>query len=86
MPRLSAAIFMAAFTCAPCPVLADEENPYASKPKTQQDIIREQEQACRNLKGEARSECLNNYVGPSHEKSGGAWKRPANPPRPQGRK
>ena len=85
MPRLSAAIFVAAFACAPCPVLADDENPYVSKPKTQQDIIREREQACRNLKGEARSECLANYVGPSHEKSGGAWKRPANPPRPQGR-
>ena len=78
-------MLIAAFGCAPYPAPADEDMPYQSKPKTQQDIIREREQACRGLKGEARSECLANYVGPSHERSGGAWKRPPSPPRQQGR-
>ena len=85
MSRVSAAMLIAAFACAPYPVLADDDNAYMGKPKSQQDIIREREQACRDLKGDARTECLANYVGPTREKSGGAWKRPPNPPRPQGR-
>ena len=85
MFRASAAVLMAAFTCMPGPAPADEDMPYQSKPKTQQDILREREQACRGLKGEARTECLANYVGPTREKSSGAWKKPPNPPRAQGR-
>lgn len=85
MPRVSVAMLIAAFACAPYPVLADDDSPYTAKPKSQQDIIREREQACQGLKGEARSECLANYVGPTRDKPSGAWKRPPNPPRPQGR-
>lgn len=83
--RLYAVALIAGLACIPLAAPADEDMPYQPKPKTQQDIAREREQACRGLTGEARNECLANYVGPSHEKSGGAWKRPPSPPRPQGR-
>jgi hypothetical protein len=86
MPRVSAAMLIAALMWAPHPVVADEDSAYMPKPKSQQDIIREREKACQGLKGEARNECLANYVGPPREKSGGSWKRPPNPPREQGRK
>jgi len=79
-------VLIAAFALVPCTAGAQEDtvNP-GSKARTQQDIIRESEQACRGLKGEARAECLANYVGPLKDKPSGAWKRPPNPPKPQGR-
>jgi hypothetical protein len=84
IPRACAAVLIAAFICSPCLLLADDDM-YTTKPKSQQDILKEREQACRGLKGEARTECLANYVGPTREKSSGAWKKPPNPPRAQGR-
>ena len=87
MMRVRAAMLIAALAFAPCAADADEESGARrdDKPRSQQDILRESEQACKGLKGEARMECLGNYVGPTREKPGGAWKRPPNPPRPQGR-
>lgn len=85
MARMSAAMLIAVLASAPYPVIADEDSTYMGKPKSQQDILREREQACQGLKGEARNECLANYVGPTREKPAGTWKRPPNPPRAQGR-
>lgn len=65
---------------------AQDESPRRDeKPRTQQDILKESERACAGLKGEARSECMANYVGPVRDKPAGSWKRPPNPPRPSGR-
>jgi len=65
---------------------AQDESPRRDeRPRTQQDILKESERACAGLKGEARMECLANYVGPVHDKPAGTWKRPPNPPRPNGR-
>jgi hypothetical protein len=88
MSRVLTAMLMAVFAIAPYAGRAQEENPSSTNRggRTQQDIMREREQACRGLKGEARTECLANYVGPVHDKPSGAWKRPPNPPQPQGRK
>jgi len=88
MSRALAAMLMAVFAVAPYTGRAQDESSYSGSNRggrTQQDIIREREQACSGLKGEARSECLANYVGPTRDKPSGAWKRPPNPPRPQGR-
>ena len=88
MPRAVAAMLIAASALAPYAVRAQDDNAYGgggTKARTQQDIMREKEQACRGLKGEARTECLANYVGPVNEKPGGSWKRPPNPPKPSGR-
>jgi hypothetical protein len=87
MPRVFAAMLVAALALAPCAAYPQDESAYkADKPRSQQDIIREREKACQGLKGEARMECLANYVGPREEKTDrGSWKRPPNPPRPQGR-
>ena len=86
MSRVVAAMLMAAFAFAPYAAYGQDESARrGDTPRSQQDIIREREQACRGLKGEARTECLANYVGPIHDKPSGAWKRPPNPPRSQGR-
>ncbi len=86
MGRIPAAMLIAAFAFAPCAGRAQDDNAYrAPKARSQQDILREREQACRGLKGEARSECLANYVGPMPEKPNTGWKKPPNPPKPQGR-
>jgi len=87
MPRVAAAMLITAFALAPYAGRAQDDDVQRSgtKARTQQDIMREREQACRGLKGEARSECLSNYVGPVHDKPSGAWKRPPNPPKPNGR-
>ena len=88
MSRVFAAILIAAFAFAPYAAHAQDDNAYrAGKPRSQQDIIRERESACRGLKGEALTECLANYVGPKDDKAerGGSYKKPANPPKPQGR-
>lgn len=87
MSRVLTAMLMAVFAIAPYAGRAQEENPYPSGRggRTQQDILREREQACRGLKGEARTECLANYVGPVRDKPAGTWKKPPSPPRPQGR-
>jgi hypothetical protein len=74
---------------APYAGRAQDDNAYGggtgTKARTQQDIMREREQACRGLKGEARAECLANYVGPASDKPSGTWKKPPNPPKPHGR-
>jgi hypothetical protein len=86
MPRVAAAMVIAVFGFAPNAGHAQDDNAYReSKARSQQDILREREQACRGQKGEARTECLANYVGPVHDKPSGAWKKPPNPPKPQGR-
>ena len=87
MPRVATAMLIAAFVFPPHAGRAQDDDAQRSgtKARTQQDIMREREQACRGLKDEARSECLANYVGPVHDKPSGAWKRPPNPPKPQGR-
>ena len=65
---------------------AQDESPRRDeRPRTQQDILKESERACAGLKGEARTECLANYVGPVRDKPASTWKRPPNPPRPNGR-
>jgi hypothetical protein len=85
MSRVFGAMLMAALAVAPYAASAQDDNAYREKPRSQQDIIRERDQACKELKGEARTECLANYVGPTHDKPSGTWKKPPNPPRPQGR-
>ncbi len=86
MPRVATAVLIAAFAVAPHAGRAQDDNAYrAPKARSQQDIMREREQACRGLKGEARTECMANYVGPVHDSPSGGWKRPPNPPKPQGR-
>ena len=71
---------------APYAGYAQDESPRRDeRPRTQQDILKETERACAGLKGEARAECMANYVGPVRDKPGGVWKRPPNPPRPNGR-
>ena len=86
MSRVFTAMLMAVLAIAPYAGRAQDENSYTgSKGRTQQDIAKEREQACRGLKGEARTECLANYVGPVRDKPSGTWKKPPNPPRPQGR-
>jgi hypothetical protein len=51
-------MLIAALACAPCAVVADEDSAYAGKPKSQQDIIREREQACQGLKGTPVAQCF----------------------------
>ena len=88
MHRVAAAMLIAAFAFVPDAGHAQDDNAYrgsGSKARTQQDLMREREQACRGQKGEARTECLANYVGPVQDKPSGAWKKPPNPPKPQGR-
>ena len=88
MPRVAAAVLIAVFALAPYAGQAQDDNADragGTKARTQQDIMREREQACRGQKGEARTECLANYVGPVQDKPSGAWKKPPNPPKPQGR-
>ena len=88
MPRVAAAMLIAGFVLAPYAGHAQDDNASrggGSNARTQQDIMREREQACQGQKGEARAECLANYVGPVHDKPSGGWKKPPNPPKPQGR-
>jgi hypothetical protein len=88
MPRVAAALLIAGFALAPHAGYAQDDNAYrdsGSKARSQQDLMREREQACRGQKGEARAECLANYVGPAHDKPSAGWKKPPNPPKPQGR-
>ncbi|HTS51895.1 MAG TPA: hypothetical protein VMH26_01365 [Burkholderiales bacterium] len=87
MSRVRAAMLMAAFAFAPYAAYGQDESGARrdDRPRSQQDLMRESEQACKGLKGDARAECLANYVGPLHDRPSGAWKRPPNPPRPQGR-
>jgi len=63
----------------------DESARRDERPRTQQDILKETERACAGLKGEARTECMANYVGPVRDKPASTWKRPPNPARPNGR-
>jgi hypothetical protein len=79
-------LLVSAFAIAPGAGFAQEESPRRDeRPRTQQDILKDSERACAGLKGEARAECLANYVGPVRDKPSGTWKRPPNPPRPSGR-
>lgn len=84
MSRFFAGILLGALVLAPCASRAQDADPYeVNKPKSQQDIIRERENACKGQKGDAHTECLNSYVGPKVKSDRGTWKRPANPaPRP----
>ena len=88
MSRVAAAVLIAGFVLAPYAGHAQDDNAYrdsGSKARSQQDLMREREQACKGQKGEARAECQANYVGPVQDKPSGAWKKPPNPPKPQGR-
>jgi len=85
--RTLGVVLLGAFAItAPIAAYAQDESPRRDeRPRTQQDILKESERACAGLKGDARAECLANYVGPVREKPASAWKRPPNPPRPTGR-
>ena len=86
MSLFLARILLGALALAPCAVYAQDPDPYGvNKPKSQQDILREKENACKGYKGEAHTECLNSYVGPKVKSDRGTWKRPANPARRPGR-
>ena len=86
MPRLYARILLSALALAPCGAVAQDADGYGvNKPKSQQDIIRERENACKNYKGEAHAECVNSYVGPRMKSDRGTWKKPANPTTRPGR-
>jgi hypothetical protein len=87
MSRLVALMLLTTFAFGPRTVHAQEESGYTDHPpRTQQDIIRDRENACKGLKGQAHSECVANYVGPKRDHAGGGgWKRPAHPPRSEGR-
>jgi hypothetical protein len=82
MSRLPIAMLAAALCLACGAARAQEEyGRDSNRPRSQHDIIRERANACKGLKGEALSECLENYVGPRDR----GWRRPASPPRGQGR-
>jgi len=85
--RTFGALLVTAFAMTiSCASYAQDESPRRDeRPRTQQDILKETERACAGLKGEARTECMANYVGPLHDKPASSWKRPPNPPRPNGR-
>ena len=86
MSRPIAILLLGALTVLPYPARA-QNNEYTDKPpRTQLDILRERNRACRGLKGEAYNECIANYVGPKHDHPGtGGWTRPAKPAKGQGR-
>jgi hypothetical protein len=76
---------MVALALAPQAALSENEDTYKSNPpRSQQDISRERTEACKKFKGQEYQECLANYVGKDRP-AGGAWKRPANPPKTAGR-
>ena len=86
MSRMLVVMLMVACAGAPFAGHAQDENTYkGERPRSQQDILREKDRACSKLKGMARTECLDNYVGPVQDKPKGAWKRPPNPPKAYGR-
>lgn len=84
MSPLIARMILSAVVLVTCWAGAQDDDAYGvNKPKSQQDIIRERENACKAYKGEAHAECLNSYVGPKVKGDRGMWKRPSNPaPKP----
>jgi hypothetical protein len=67
-----------------CPSIVQSQN--EPKPRSQQDIIRDRERACKGLKGQAMNDCQASYVGTREEKSGNSgWRRPPNPSKRPGR-
>ena len=88
MSRPIAILLLGALTVLPVLPYAThaEDNGYTDKPpRTQLDILRERNRACRGLKGEAYNECIANYVGPRRDQPGGGWTRPAQPAKGHGR-
>ena len=85
MPRLAAVMLLSALSF---PVFGartlDGDYP-DNPPRSQQDIIRDREKACKGLKGQAYSECVANYVGPKRDNPDSGWRRPAKPAKDHGR-
>jgi hypothetical protein len=86
MSRPLAILLLGTLALLPCIGHAQSGENGDNPPRTQQDIIRDRDRACRGLKGEAYSECVSNYVGSrrDHPASSG-WTRPSKPPKSQGR-
>ncbi|HYL19374.1 MAG TPA: hypothetical protein VEV20_11885 [Burkholderiales bacterium] len=86
MSRPIAILLLGALTVLPY-AARGQDNDYTDKPpRTQQDIVRERNRACRGLKGEAYNECIANYVGPKRDQPAtGGWTRPAQPAKGHGR-
>ena len=80
MSRWLTCFALTLLAAAPWAATAQDEDLFRPRgPKTQQDIIREREEACRGLTGQARTECLDSYVGPKERGEYRGWRQPARP-------